>query len=44
MTDSQDLNMKESFVNDIESNAIVDYLAAFPQDMVSLAIMTPYRT
>jgi len=25
--------MKESFVNEIESNAVVDYLAAFPQEI-----------
>lgn len=36
--------MKESFINEIESNAIVDYLGAFPQDLAHLAIMTPYRT
>jgi hypothetical protein len=35
--------VKESFTNDIEANAAVDYLSAF--DIAGpCAVMTPYRT
>jgi superfamily I DNA and/or RNA helicase len=35
--------VKESFTNEVEANAVVDYLSAFSVDG-SCAVMTPYRT
>lgn len=44
MEDSAEIAKKETYTNEHEANAVADLLQAYPFDLDTTAVLTPYRT